>query len=146
MAYIFCLISDHVVCLWTGIDVITPPLDGTILPGVTRDSVLRLINAHGAKGNVLSLSSSVKLHAQERPVTMSEIAQWAEQGRLVESFSVGPAVVVAGIGCIGSEGRGDIYMPKQDGPMGPIAKAVYDKITAIQAGREQFEDWSVLCQ
>ena len=129
----------------TDIDVITPPLDGTILPGVTRDSVLHLVAAHGAKGDVLRLPG-IKLHAQERVITMAEVAQWAQAGKLVEAFSVGTAVVVAGIGRIGSEGREDIYMPKQDGPMGPIAHAIYDKIVAIQEGREIFEDWSVVCQ
>lgn len=128
------------------IDVITPPLDGTILPGVTRDSVLHLVAAHGAKGDVLKLPNSPKLHAQERTITMAELAQWATEGRLVESFSVGTAVVVAGIGRIGSEGREDILMPKVEGPRGLIANAIYDKITAIQEGRELFEDWSVVCQ
>lgn len=77
---------------------------------------------------------------------MAELAQWATEGRLVESFSVGTAVVVAGIGRIGSEGREDILMPKVEGPRGLIANAIYDKITAIQEGRELFEDWSVVCQ
>ena len=125
---------------------ITPPLDGTILPGVTRDSVLRLVAAHSAKGDVLKLPvGSTKLYPHERELAMSEIAHWAEEGRLLEAFAVGTAVIVAGVGRIGSEGRGDIYMPKQDGPMGPIAKAIYDKMTAIQEGREEFEGWSVVC-
>ena len=127
------------------IDVITPPLDGTILPGVTRDSVLRLVAAHGARGDVLKLPASLKLHAVERAVTMADITAWAQAGRTVECFSCGTAVIVAGIGRIGMDGHEDVYMPKQDGPMGPIAKAIYDKITAIQEGREQFEDWSVVC-
>lgn len=141
-------VSSHhafLILVCTDIDVITPPLDGTILPGVTRDSVLRLVAAHGTRGDVLHLPAALKLHAVERAVTMAEIISWGQAGRIVESFSCGTAVIVAGIGRIGMEGREDVYMPKQDGPLGPIAKAVYDKITAIQEGREQFEDWSVVC-
>lgn len=129
----------------TDIDVITPPLNGTILPGVTRDSTLHLIAAHGEKGNVLKLPQSPKLHAVEREISMAEVKQWWKDGRILEAFSVGTAVIVAGIGKIGWEGHEEIVLPKQDGPAGPIAHAIYDKITAIQTGEEEYEDWSVVC-
>ena len=107
--------------------------------------MLRLAAAHGASGDILNLPSGVKLHAQERTMTMADLAQWSASGRLLEAFAVGTAVVVAGIGRIGMENDGEILLPKQEGAMGPIAHAIFDKRTAIQEGKEAFEDWSVLC-
>ncbi len=82
-----------------GVDVVTPELDGTILPGVTRMSVLELLQKGGTS-------------AVERKVTITELKALSAQGRLLEVFLVGTAVLVASVGRIGLEGgEGDLVLP-----------------------------------
>lgn len=128
------------------LDIITPPLDGTILPGLTRDSTLTLANAH-TSGKLLlpGIPASQKLHTHERILTMSEITALAAQGKILESFGVGTAVVVAPVGRIGHEGK-DLIIPVHEAGLGPVGKAISTVITDIQTGRRQFENWSVLCE
>lgn len=128
------------------LDAFTPPVDGTILPGVTRDSVIALMRAHGSKTVLPEIPTTQKIHVHEEPVTISQVAQWAAEGRLLESFTVGTAVVVASVGRIGVEGKDDIELPKHESCLGPIAHALYERITAIQEGKEQYEGWSVVCE
>lgn len=60
-----------------GVDtLITPPLDGTILPGVTRDSILILAKSWGIK-------------CEERPITMTELCQALKEDRVSEVFGAG---------------------------------------------------------
>lgn len=80
-----------------GLELVTPELDGTILEGVTRDSVLALARERlvGREGWRVS----------ERVITMPEVAAAAEEGRLVEAFGCGTAAVVTPIRSIGWKGR-----------------------------------------
>ncbi|THG92780.1 hypothetical protein EW026_g8242 [Hermanssonia centrifuga] len=71
------------------LDILTSPLDGTILPGVTRDSMLTLIAAHGSKSSLRNIPTSLKLYPHERTFTIGELVQWSEEGRLLEAFTVG---------------------------------------------------------
>ena len=64
---------------------ITPPLHGTILSGITRDSILTLARATG-------------LHAEERRYSIYEWRADAARGRLREAFACGTAAVISGIG------------------------------------------------
>ena len=125
-------------------DVITPPLDGTILPGVTRDSCLALASAHPARTLLPHLPEDVHLHTHERELTMGDLRAWHEAGRLLEAFTVGTAVVVTGVGRIGYEGR-DIVLPEHASGRGPVARALYERIVAIQEGKFEWEGWSVVC-
>ncbi|KIP07318.1 hypothetical protein PHLGIDRAFT_35481 [Phlebiopsis gigantea 11061_1 CR5-6] len=127
------------------LDVYTPPTDGTILPGVTRDTVIALMKAHGSKTNLPEIPSTQKIHIYEESITVSQVAQWASEGRLLEAFTVGTAVVVASVGRIGVEGKEDIQLPQHESSMGPVALSLFEKITSIQEGREQYEDWSLVC-
>ena len=69
-------------------ELVTPPLDGMILPGVTRDSVLSLARDHAAgKYEVKGLPE--KLVVVERPITMKEVKDASHDGRLVEFFGTG---------------------------------------------------------
>ncbi|KAF9065013.1 aminotransferase [Rhodocollybia butyracea] len=127
-----------------GIDLLTPPLDGTILPGVTRDSVLTLANAHTARETTLpGLEETLHLHTHERPFTMTDLLRWSADGKLLEVFGVGTAVIIASIGKIGFKGE-DIILPTHEGGLGPIAKAFRTRILDIQEGREQWKNWSIL--
>jgi branched-subunit amino acid aminotransferase/4-amino-4-deoxychorismate lyase len=72
----------------SGFELVTPPLDGMILPGVTRDSVLVLAREH-VKGVRRLAGFADNLVVSERPVTMLEIKNAAQSGRLVELFGTG---------------------------------------------------------
>ena len=75
------------------IELVTPPLDGMILPGVTRDSVLTLARDHASgKAPIPDLPS--KLVVSERPVTMKELKEASGNGSLVEFFGTGTFVFV----------------------------------------------------
>ncbi|KAG6915375.1 hypothetical protein DXG01_011776 [Tephrocybe rancida] len=128
------------------LDVITPPLDGTILPGLTRLSCLELLDAHTAQKTVLpGIPASQKLHTHERTLTMPEIAGYSEAGTLLEAFGVGTAVAVAPIGRIGYEGR-DLVLPSENTGLGDVGRALLERILDIQTGKVEWEDWSETCE
>jgi branched-chain amino acid aminotransferase len=96
----------------------TPPLLGTILPGITRDSIITLARGEG------------RMVREERYT----IEQWradAASGRLRESFACGTAAVVSAIGRIKSA-NGDILIGDSEG--GPITAALKAKLVGIQRG------------
>ncbi len=100
-------------------EVITPELDGATLPGITRMSAIELIRSWGTP-------------VTERKLSIDEIAQAADEGRLDEAFGTGTAAVVSPIGelkyC-------DKVMPINDGKIGPISQKLYDILTGIQFGK-----------
>lgn len=130
----------------SGVDVFTPPLDGTILPGITRASTIELLNAH-SNGKLLlpNTSPDLKFHTSERIVTMSDLSTWSASGNLLEVFGVGTAVLVAPVGRIGFEGK-DILLSTHVGGLGPIGHALWDRFVEIQEGRVEWDGWSVVCE
>src|SRR5260370_22022814 len=96
------------------------PLPGTILPGVTRDSVLMLLNDLG-------------IDVKERLITIDEVFQAHAAGELKEAFGVGTAATVAPIECIRYRDR-EIQLPV--GRPGSIGSKVRALLQAIQTGRE----------
>jgi branched-chain amino acid aminotransferase len=99
-------------------ELVTPPLEGTILPGVTRDSVLQLSSHWGLK-------------AVERPVDIEEVIDSCRSGRLKEMFATGTAAVISPVGEIGYKGS-DYQIA--DGGVGELSQKLYDEITGIQYG------------
>ena len=97
----------------------TPPLTGTILPGVTRDSIL-------------TLAGTLGLRAEEAPYALDNWRADAESGRLTESFACGTAAVVTAIGRVAGADGG---FPIGDGEEGPVTRRILDALTAIQRGR-----------
>jgi branched-chain amino acid aminotransferase len=99
---------------------ITPPLSGTILPGVTRDSVLTLLR-----------EMSVSL--EERAISVDEVLASHANGTLQEAFGIGTAAIIAPIACIGYRDR-ELNIPS--GAPDGLAKTLYTRLTNIQTGKE----------
>ena len=108
---------------------ITTPLDGTILEGVTRDSVVDL-----ARERLVPEGWDV----QERKITMSEIANAADEGRLIEAFGTGTAAVVAPVRLISWKGRVVDCGLKEGEEAGELAKRMKDWIEDIQVSIRLF--------
>ena len=106
----------------------TPPLDGMILPGVTRDSTLEL-----AKSKLPS-----DWTVNERKLTIHEVKERAAKGELVEAFGTGTAAIVSPIDNIEFQGE-QIKVPVSAGSSGEIALKINDWIKAIQYGDESFK-------
>ncbi|BFZ57628.1 branched-chain-amino-acid transaminase bat2 [Savitreella phatthalungensis] len=114
-------------------ELITAPLDGTILPGVTRDSILALARERLPEFKVT-----------EQLFTMPEVVKASQEGRLLEMFGAGTAVVCAPVKRVHYNGS-DIDVPLQDGKeAGPIAEKMVNWITGIQYGEEDGHPWSVV--
>ena len=121
-----------------GLELVTPPLDGMILPGVTRDSVLAL--ARAPTGSIPNLPSN--LAVSERPVTMAEVKAASTEGRLVELFGAGTAAVISPVDRIGYMGE-DVLIPTGKDGMGPVSRPIWEELVGRQTGRIK-SDWSVL--
>ena len=120
-------------------EVVTPPLNGLILPGVTRLSILELLRAH-QKGEI-QLENVPKIEVNERDITMKEVVEASNSGNLVEMFGAGTAAVVTPVDRIGYKGK-DIHVPVTSSGFGTVTEAVLNKIMAIQWGKEPHA-WSV---
>ena len=98
---------------------VTPPLTGTILPGITRNSIIQLARDAG-------------LAVREEPYSFADWQADAASGRLTEAFACGTAAVVTPIGTVASrEGRFTIG----DGGTGETTRRMLDTLEAIQRGR-----------
>ncbi|KAG8859111.1 hypothetical protein FRB96_004681 [Tulasnella sp. 330] len=122
-------------------ELVTPPLDDVVLPGVTRDSVLGLARDQESGKSKLS-GFPEKMMVSERPITMKEVKEAADDGRLLEVFGCGTAAIVSAVKAIGYQGK-DINIPVGDDGMGPLTKAFHDEIVKRQLG-EVDSDWSVV--
>jgi branched-chain amino acid aminotransferase len=100
-------------------EVITPPLTGTILPGVTRDSVLTLLRDWGEK-------------VSERQISIDEVVAAHTAGTLEEVFGTGTAAVISPVGELAFRGR---RMVINGGTIGPMTQKLYDAIVGIQYGK-----------
>jgi branched-chain amino acid aminotransferase len=99
--------------------IVTPALNGSILPGVTRNSVLTLCRAWGYE-------------VEERRVSVDELVAAAKDGTLEEVFGTGTAAVVSPVGKLRYM---DDVMQIGKGEIGELTQKLYDEITGIQWGR-----------
>jgi branched-chain amino acid aminotransferase len=98
----------------------TPPLTGTILPGITRDSLLVLAREAG-------------LTVEEEPYAIDQWRTDAASGALTEAFACGTAAVVTPIGRV-ADGEGDFAMPAL-GAAGFVTDRLHHALVAIQRGQ-----------
>ncbi|KAG6902821.1 hypothetical protein C0995_011308 [Termitomyces sp. Mi166 len=122
------------------IELVTPPLDGMILPGVTRDSVLALARDHISGKNPLP-NLPDNLIVSERPVTMKEVKDASESGTLVELFGAGTAAVISPVDRIGYLGE-DVHIPTGKDGMGLVSRPIWTELVGRQTGTIPSE-WSV---
>ena len=101
-----------------GDEVVTPPLAGTILGGVTRDSALTLMREWG-------------MRVSERPMTIDEVVDAAHRGTLREVWATGTAAVISPVGELAYKGE---RIVDDEGKIGETAQRLYDTIVAIQYG------------
>lgn len=107
-------------------ELITPALNGSILPGVTRNSVLELANQWGLK-------------AAERTISIDDVMAAHKSGKLTEVFGSGTAAVISPVGELKYE---DQVIAIGDGQVGPVAQKFFNAIMDIQYGRTgDHMDW-----
>ena len=109
-------------------EVITAPLAGTILPGITRDSVIQILKQKGYK-------------VSERKLAIDEVVEAYKAGKFQEMFASGTAAVISPVGELSYMGE---KMVINNGEIGAIAQEMYDTIYGIQTGTvEDTMGWTV---
>jgi branched-chain amino acid aminotransferase len=101
-------------------EVVTPELTGSLLPGVTRDSLL-------------TLSRELGYTATERRISTDEWAKKAETGELTEVFACGTAAVITPVGSVLHADGGFVI---NGGQTGPITMQLREELTALQYGKK----------
>lgn len=113
-----------------GRELVTPPLGGgTILPGVTRDSILELTRGWG------------EFAVSERRLAVGEVKQAAAEGRLLEVFGCGTACLVQPVSAL-VRGTGEEYQAHDSGSISSLAARLQQQLLDIQYGRQE-HPWSV---
>ena len=100
-------------------EIVTPMLNGSILPGITRNSVLHLCKHWGYK-------------VSERKISVDELLEAQKSGKLEEVFGTGTAAVISPVGKLRYK---DDVMTIGDGKIGPVSQRLYDTVTGIQLGK-----------
>lgn len=103
-----------------GDEIVTPELQGSILPGITRKSCIQILKDWGYK-------------VSERRLSIDEVLEAAKNGQLREMFGTGTAAVVSPVGELKYK---DTIIPICDNKIGPITQRLYDTLTGIQLGKQ----------
>lgn len=99
-------------------EIITAPCEGTVLPGVTRDSIIQILRSWGYQ-------------VSERHLAIDELMQAGHDGTLQEAFGTGTAAVISPVGELAYHDRSMIL---NGGKIGPVAQEMYDCLVGIQRG------------
>jgi len=102
-------------------EVVTPELSGSILEGITRNSVIALLKHWN-------------IPVSERKISMEELYQAYTDGSLEEAFGSGTAAVISPIGELFWD---DKQLIINEGKTGELSKKIYDTITDIQYGKKE---------
>jgi len=109
-----------------GDEVITPPLNGSILPGITRDSTIKILK-------------SWNIPIIEKQISIQEVMQAGSDGSLKEMFGTGTAAVISPVGSIHYKESDAVI---NNGNVGELSQKLFDEITAIQYGtKEDVNGW-----
>jgi branched-chain amino acid aminotransferase len=100
-------------------EIVTPMLTGSILPGITRKSCIEVLKDMGYKVN-------------ERLLSIDELVEALENGKLEEAWGCGTAAVVSPIGELCYK---DVKYPINNGQIGEVTQSLYDILTGIQWGK-----------
>ncbi len=109
----------NIAFVYGGKRISTPALSGSILPGVTRDSILRL-------------APDLGLEASEDRIDVNEMLADIKAGRITEVFAMGTGAVIAPVGRFRYKGQNYVINGDQTGP---VAQRLFDALTDIQYGR-----------
>ena len=99
--------------------VVTAPLEGSVLPGVTRDSIIHILKDWGYK-------------VEERELSIDELMEAGHNGELKEAFGTGTAAVISPVGQLYYKGEEIVI---NDFKTGELTQKLYDTLTGIQWGR-----------
>ena len=111
--------------------IVTPMLNGSILPGITRNSVLQLCR-------------DWVMEVEERRISVDELLQAQKDGKLEECFGTGTAAVISPVGKLRYK---DDVMVIGGGKIGPVSQKIYDTVTGIQLGKlEDKFGWRVVVE
>ncbi|WP_227394843.1 branched-chain amino acid aminotransferase [Jeotgalibacillus aurantiacus] len=109
-------------------EVVTPALSGSILKGITRMSILELLN-------------SWNVPVSERRIAIDELYEAYEQGLVEEAFGTGTAAVISPVGELNWQGKKMVFNNHE---IGELSQKLYDTITGIQTGKvEDVFEWTV---
>ncbi len=108
--------------------IVTPELSGSILPGITRNSVIAVCKSWG-------------LEVEERKISVEELLDAQKSGRLEECFGTGTAAVISPVGKLRYK---DDVMLINNNTIGEVSQKLYDTITGIQWGEcEDKFNWTI---
>ena len=109
--------------------VVTAALEGSVLPGVTRDSIIHILKDWGYK-------------VEERELSIDELMEAGRNGSLKEAWGTGTAAVISPIGELCYKGEKIVI---NDFKTGNVTQKLYDTLTGIQWGRlEDKYHWTKL--
>ncbi len=109
----------NIAFVYEGKHIATPALSGSILPGITRDSVLKL-------------APDLGYTVSEERLDVQQVFADIRSGRITEAFGIGTAAVIAPVGKLGAE---DEAMILNNNEPGPVAQHLYRALTDLQYGR-----------
>ncbi|WP_027088734.1 branched-chain amino acid aminotransferase [Thomasclavelia saccharogumia] len=99
--------------------IVTAPLEGSVLPGVTRDSIIHILKDWGYK-------------VEERELSIDELMEAGRNGKLTEAFGTGTAAVISPVGQLYYKGEEVVI---NNFKTGELTQKLYDTLTGIQWGR-----------
>jgi branched-chain amino acid aminotransferase len=109
-------------------EIITAPLTGTILPGITRDSVIHILKDWG-------------MNLSERRITIQDVFKAHDEGKLTEVFATGTAAVISPVGELCWSDR---KITINDNKIGELSQKLYDELSGIQQGKNEDKyGWTV---
>ena len=116
-------VSSMNICFMIDGVLVTPELGDTILPGITRDSILKL-------------AKDMSIPVEERKISLAEVVAAHASGALQEAFGAGTAAVVSPVASLTVEGEELVI---GDGSTGPVTRQLHDTLTGIQRGAQGYD-------